>query len=257
MPDTEHETRRAIEAILMVAESRSSRSCWPSSSRCRPRGSRSCAASWPTQYEADERGFVLVAVAGGWRFQSHARSGAVRRAVRARGPVGPAVGRRARDARHRRLQAAGVAGPGRRHPRRERRRRDAHAAAARLHRGGRPATRARPGGAVRHHAAVPREARPRTPSTTCRRSASSCPAPTSSRRSSRACAHARPILSERLDEIEPERRRAGGARRAPRRDRPRRPRRRGVSAGPTRATVSGSRRCSPRPGSAAAGPART
>ena len=93
--------------------SRSSRSCWPSCSRCRRRGSRSSAPSWPPSYEAEDRGFVLVRVAGGYRFQSHPDLARLRRALRARGPVGPAVGRRPRDPGHRRLQAAGLPGPGR------------------------------------------------------------------------------------------------------------------------------------------------
>ena len=41
------------------------------------------------------------------------RPGRLRRAVRARGPVGPAVGGRPRDPGHRRLQAAGLPGPDR------------------------------------------------------------------------------------------------------------------------------------------------
>ena len=62
------------------------------------------------------------------------RPRALRRALRARGPVGTAVGRGARDAGDRRLQAADLRGAGRGDPRRQRRRRRAHAAAARLHR---------------------------------------------------------------------------------------------------------------------------
>ncbi len=62
------------------------------------------------------------------------RHGAVRRALRARGPDRPAVGPGARDARDRRLQAAGLACAARRDPRRERRVDAVDARAARLRR---------------------------------------------------------------------------------------------------------------------------
>ena len=62
-------------------------------------------------YEADERGFVLATRRRRLPLPEPPRPGALRRALRARGPDRPAVGRRARDAGHRRLQAAGVAGP--------------------------------------------------------------------------------------------------------------------------------------------------
>ena len=52
----------------------------------------------------ETRGFVLVEVAGGWRFQTIPTRGE-RRTVRARRPIGAAVGCRPRDPRDRRLQA--------------------------------------------------------------------------------------------------------------------------------------------------------
>ncbi len=150
-----------IEAILMVADRPGrARSCWPSSSSCRWRRWRRSATSW-RRVRGRRRG--LHRSSGGRRLPlpEPPRPGAVRRAVRARRPDGPAVGGGARDVGHRGLQAADLAGAGRLDPGRQRRRRHAHARAARLHRRGRP----RPGPgqavAVRHDAGVPREARAR------------------------------------------------------------------------------------------------
>ena len=89
-----------------------------------------CRRARRVSYEAEDRGFVLVR--GGRRLPlpEPPRPRALRRALRARGPVGPPVGGRARDAGDRRLQAADLPGPGGGHPRRQRRRRDAHAASS-------------------------------------------------------------------------------------------------------------------------------
>ena len=71
------------------------------------------------------RGFLLVKVAGGYRYQSHPDLAPYVERFVLDGPDRPAVGRRARDAGDRGLQAADLAGPGGVHPRRERRRRHA------------------------------------------------------------------------------------------------------------------------------------
>jgi len=72
MSDTSTETRRALEAVLMVAEV-------PVESHLLAqlleipvvRVVELCEAL-ASEYEESERGFVLVQVAGGWRYQSHA-----------------------------------------------------------------------------------------------------------------------------------------------------------------------------------------
>jgi len=72
MSDTSTETRRALEAVLMVAEI-------PVESHLLAqlleipvvRVVELCEAL-ASEYEESERGFVLVQVAGGWRYQSHA-----------------------------------------------------------------------------------------------------------------------------------------------------------------------------------------
>ena len=171
----------------------------------------------------------------------------LRRALPAQRPAGPAVRRRAGDAGDRRLQAADLAGADRLDPRRRPRRRAAHAAVARLHRRRRPRPGTRPGRAVRHHDRVPRAARPRLDSPTCRRSPSSSPAPTSSRRWRPACASddSQTRASAEIDhgddaETRPE---------PPLWEQRRRAR--------ARSAASGCRRCSPPPGGAAGGCARS
>jgi segregation and condensation protein B len=72
MPDRTDEARRAIEAVVMVAE-------LPVEPQLLAqllelpvaRVSELCEAL-AAEYEAADRGFTLVQVAGGWRFQSHA-----------------------------------------------------------------------------------------------------------------------------------------------------------------------------------------
>ena len=157
-PTAEH---RAIEAIVLVASE-------PVAAR----------ADGPAAGATGRRHRALVPGAGrrlrGRRAGLPARPGrrrlplpdpprpdAVRRALPAPRPAGSAVRRGAGDARHRRLQAADLAGPGGVDPRRRPRRRAAHAAGPRLHRRRRSRPRPRPGRAVRHDVGVPREARPR------------------------------------------------------------------------------------------------
>ena len=141
-------------------------------------GSRSSATSSRREYEATERGFVLAQVAGGYRFQTHPDLARLRRALRARGPARPALGAGARDARDRRLQAADLPRPAVGDPRRQRRGDAQHAVAARATSqevGHDPAPGNR--GALRHHRAVPRAARPGLARRPARRSATSSPTP--------------------------------------------------------------------------------
>ena len=132
----------------------------------------------------EDRGFVLVRVAGGYRFQSHpdlaayverfvlegqsARLSAAALETLAivayKQPVS-----RAQVAAIRGVNVDGVMRT---------------LQPARLHRRGGPRPRPRPGGALRHHRSVPREARARLARRPAAARASSCPAPTSSRRSS-------------------------------------------------------------------------
>jgi segregation and condensation protein B len=71
MAEPNPETRRAIEAILMVAEAPVEPHLLAQLLEV-PHGqvSELCRAL-AAEYEAEGRGFVLVNVAGGWRFQSH------------------------------------------------------------------------------------------------------------------------------------------------------------------------------------------
>ena len=68
---TSNEARRAIEAILMVAEEPIEPSVLAQlTEQPKDRVIEICEAL-AEQYEAEERGFVLVRIAGGFRFQSH------------------------------------------------------------------------------------------------------------------------------------------------------------------------------------------
>ena len=159
----------------------------PAARAARSSGSSRLCADLAAGYEAEGRGFVLVRVAGGYRFQSHP-------------DLAPYVERFVLEGQSARLSAAAletlaivaykqplsraqvaairgvnVDGVMRTLP------------AAGLHRRGRPRPRAR----ARPSCTAPRRCSSSgsasTRSTTCRRSATSCPAPTSSRRSSTAC----------------------------------------------------------------------
>ena len=72
MPDTEHETRRAIEAVLMVAELPVEPQLLAQLLEIPVARVTEMCEAMAAEYEAEGRGFTLVAVAGGWRFQSHA-----------------------------------------------------------------------------------------------------------------------------------------------------------------------------------------
>jgi segregation and condensation protein B len=65
------EARRAIEAILMVADQPLESQLLAQVTETPVAEVDELLASLAATYEQDERGFVLVEVAGGWRFQSH------------------------------------------------------------------------------------------------------------------------------------------------------------------------------------------
>jgi segregation and condensation protein B len=65
------EAERAIEAILMVAEEPIEPQLLGQLLEISPAKVEELCAELATTYETDDRGFVLVRVAGGYRFQSH------------------------------------------------------------------------------------------------------------------------------------------------------------------------------------------
>jgi segregation and condensation protein B len=65
------EQRRAIEAVLMVAESPVELSMLAQLLELSPARVEALCAELAEEYRRDRRGFVLVRVAGGYRFQSH------------------------------------------------------------------------------------------------------------------------------------------------------------------------------------------
>jgi segregation and condensation protein B len=65
------EELRAIEAILMVAEEPIEPGLLAQLLECTPARVEEMCAELAAQYERDHRGFSLVRVAGGFRFQSH------------------------------------------------------------------------------------------------------------------------------------------------------------------------------------------
>ncbi len=64
------ETRRALEALLMVAEDPVDPQLLAQLLETSPATVESCCEELAAGYRTEERGFVLVRVAGGWRFQS-------------------------------------------------------------------------------------------------------------------------------------------------------------------------------------------
>ena len=73
MPEPQHaEARRAIEAVLMVAEQPVEPQLLAQLLELPVATVVELCQQLAAEYEAAERGFVLVPVAGGWRFQSHA-----------------------------------------------------------------------------------------------------------------------------------------------------------------------------------------
>ncbi len=65
------EARRAVEAILMVADRPVDPHLLAQVTETSPAAMDELLAELAAAYEADDRGFVLVKVAGGYRFQSH------------------------------------------------------------------------------------------------------------------------------------------------------------------------------------------
>jgi len=72
MPEISQETRRAIEAVLMVAEVPVEPQLLAQLLEIPVTRVVELCDELAREYEASERGFTLVAVAGGWRYQSHA-----------------------------------------------------------------------------------------------------------------------------------------------------------------------------------------
>lgn len=68
MASTEH---RAVEAVLMVAEEPVETGLLAQLLEVPPARVEEICHELQQAYEADDRGFVIVRVAGGWRFQSH------------------------------------------------------------------------------------------------------------------------------------------------------------------------------------------
>jgi segregation and condensation protein B len=66
------ETRRAVEAILMVAEAPVEAQLLAQLLEVPVAQVTAVCQELAAEYEAADRGFTLVAVAGGWRYQSHA-----------------------------------------------------------------------------------------------------------------------------------------------------------------------------------------
>ncbi len=65
------EARQAVEAILMVADRPVDPHLLAQVTEMSPTAMRALLAELAASYEAEDRGFVLVEVAGGYRFQSH------------------------------------------------------------------------------------------------------------------------------------------------------------------------------------------
>ena len=72
MPHTHSDTRRAIEAVLMVAEMPVEPQLLAQLLELPVAQVTALCEEMAAAYEAEGRGFALVPVAGGWRFQSHA-----------------------------------------------------------------------------------------------------------------------------------------------------------------------------------------
>jgi segregation and condensation protein B len=71
-PDQQHvEARRAVEAVLMVAEMPVEPQLLAQLLEVPVARVAEICAELAAEYEASDRGFTLVQVAGGWRFQSH------------------------------------------------------------------------------------------------------------------------------------------------------------------------------------------
>jgi segregation and condensation protein B len=89
------EEARAVEAVLMVAEEPVEPHLLAQLLEMAPADVEALCAELAEQYDADDRGFVLVRVAGGYRFQSHA-------------DMAPYVERFVLEGQHARLSAAAL-----------------------------------------------------------------------------------------------------------------------------------------------------
>jgi segregation and condensation protein B len=72
MPEISQETRRALEAVLMVAEMPVEPQLLAQLLEISAARVDDLCGELAAEYESTDRGFTLVQVAGGWRFQSHA-----------------------------------------------------------------------------------------------------------------------------------------------------------------------------------------
>ena len=72
MPELSQETRRAVEAVLMVAELPVEPQLLAQLLEIPVVQVDELCRALADEYAAEDRGFVLVQVAGGWRYQSHA-----------------------------------------------------------------------------------------------------------------------------------------------------------------------------------------
>ncbi len=70
-PDIMTEARRAIEAMLLVASEPTEEHLLAQVVELPPETVRRICVDLAAAYEADQRGFQLVEVAGGWRYQTH------------------------------------------------------------------------------------------------------------------------------------------------------------------------------------------
>lgn len=89
------EAHRAVEAVLMVADAPVPPQLLAQLLEVPPAEVEEICAELAAEYEAQERGFSLVRVAGGYRFQSHA-------------DLAPYVERFVREGQHARLSAAAL-----------------------------------------------------------------------------------------------------------------------------------------------------
>ena len=194
MPELSNETRRAIEAILMVAEKPVEPQLLAQLLEI-PVGPRRRALRGAGRRVRGRAtaGFVLVRVAGGCRFQSHPdlapyveRFVLEGQSARLSGAALETLAIVAYKQPVSRAQVAAIRGVNVDGVMRT-------LAAAGLHRRGRPRPRSGPGRPVRHDARCSSSGSGSTRSTTCRRSATSCPAPTSSSARGRAAPAARPV----------------------------------------------------------------
>jgi segregation and condensation protein B len=71
MPELSEETRRAVEAVLMVAEVPVEPQLLAQLLEVPVAQVQGLCEALALEYDASDRGFVLVQVAGGWRYQSH------------------------------------------------------------------------------------------------------------------------------------------------------------------------------------------